>query len=230
MHRFYLPEKISGDTIVITRPELLAQLTRVLRLQAGDRCSVFDGSGSEHICEVLAFGKREAQLLVIETAPCRREPRKQVTLYASPLKGDHFELVLQKAAELGVSVFVPVICERTIVRSISDQKKSRYAHILMEATEQCGGCIIPALADPIPLPQALAAAGKKAVLCYEAATGEGGAALRGAQALFIGPEGGFTEAEVALAEEAGVSVISLGARILRAETAAITASALALLA
>ncbi len=229
MHRFYISQSISGDAIVITQPELLGQLTRVLRLQAGDVCVVFDGSGYEYACEVLSFNKHEAHLLITKKSKGKRELDRNITLYQSLLKGDHFEVVLQKATELGVKRFVPIVSDRSIVRDISEQKQKRYRHILTEATEQCGGCIVPSLADLMTLSDALEASGAGALFCFE---GESKQDILGAPAhkketiLFVGPEGGFTDDEVEHARESGAHVVSLGKRILRAETAAVVACAL----
>jgi 16S rRNA (uracil1498-N3)-methyltransferase len=181
----------------------------------------------------------------------RAEPRARVVLCQGMLKAAKLEWVLQKGTELGVSAFVPLSCERAArgLEELGGAKRARWRRILEEATEQCGRARVPELAEPRTLPEALAAlpAGAVALIPWEEerstplrealvdalerdAGPAGGPARRRPQApevhLFIGPEGGFAPSEVALAQRHGATPVTLGPRILRAETAAIVALAL----
>lgn len=231
MHRFFTDQSIQSDTIHITDREQISHISRVLRLRAGDRCIVFDGTGTECECELVQSSKDEIVLLVIERRACITESRRSVTLYTSILKGDHFELVLQKATEVGVRSIVPIITDRTIVRGLTAPKRERYTHIIREATEQCGGCVIPALHNAMSFAEALSVATGSRILLYEGTRTSRAPdeylPVGDTVSVVIGPEGGFTDDEVLSAKEAGFSIASLGPRILRAETAAIVACAIA---
>jgi 16S rRNA (uracil1498-N3)-methyltransferase len=168
-----------------------------------------------------------------------RELHARVVLYQGLLKAAKFEWVLQKGTELGVAAFVPLRTERSVTgaEDVGASKRARWQRILTEATEQCGRARVPDLAEPRPLAEAARALppGDLALIPWER---EHATALRAALAtlgaapaaihLFIGPEGGFAAGEVALARECGARPVSLGPRVLRAETAAIAAVTLAL--
>src|SRR5262249_27159262 len=152
------------------------------------------------------------------------------------------EWVLQKCTELGVAAFVPLLCERAVavVEGAGTTKRRRWERIVVEAMEQCGGTRLPEICEPQPLMQALASLtkGELALIPWEEErTTTLRAALRAAQVanselrevrLFIGPEGGFAAGEVAEARRQGAIPVTLGPRILRAETAAVVAAALTL--
>jgi 16S rRNA (uracil1498-N3)-methyltransferase len=169
--------------------------------------------------------------------PSPNEPAIQLTLYQALMKRDKFEWVLQKGTEIGVTHFVPLVTQRSLVQDIDikESKQLRWQKILTEAAEQSGRGCIPTLHPPQTLAEALAAhPAQRGLIAWEEAEG---LTIRGALAggerpsqisLFIGPEGGFAAEEVAAAQVAGIQAITLGKRILRAETAALVASALIL--
>jgi 16S rRNA (uracil1498-N3)-methyltransferase len=226
-------------------PELAHQTRDVLRLGPGDTLRLLDGAGGEYTATLLAVERKHVVVRLGEREEGRAEPPVRIVLCQGMLKAAKYEMVLQKCTELGVAAFVPLLTERAVaaMNEASESKRLRWRKIVTEAVEQCGGARLPELEAPQPLMHALASlpAGAIALIPWE---GEHSRSLRAslerafAQAgrledipevrLFIGPEGGFSVGEIALAERHGAIPITLGLRILRAETAAIVASALTL--
>ncbi len=221
--------------------EIARQARDVLRLRLGDELWLLDGAGGEYAAKIVAVSRRE---VVVEIGP-RREglanSSPPVTLCLGMLKAAKLELVLQKGTELGVTAFQPLLTERSVALAdeLSAGKRRRYERILAEALEQCGGAWLPELHEPLTLAAALAAVPPNviALIPWEAAASKPLRATLGYERgkrpiegvwLFIGPEGGFSAAEVTLAERHGARPVTLGRRILRAETAALVAATLAL--
>ena len=166
------------------------------------------------------------------------EPRTKITLYQSVLKGSRFEWALQKGTELGISEFVPIIASRCIVQNLADAeaKFPRWQRVILEAAEQCGRAKFPALLPALMFSTACERAGAGKGLALIPWEGETAFSLKWmlrpeagerpfSISLFIGPEGGFTGEEVELAADYGIRAVTLGPRILRAETAGIAAAA-----
>ena len=196
IHRFFVPpERIDGGRIHFL-PETARQLRTVLRLQPGDRVVAFDGSGKEYIVR-LDTVKEDAQGSIEEERSNQAEPQLRLTLYQGLLKGSKFELVLQKCTEIGVSVFVPVLTQRSIREEISANKKRRYESIIREAAEQSGRAEFQSSDDPFPLQQALRQCCDRELVIMpweeERSLSLAALPLNGKQdvSLFIGPEGGF---------------------------------------
>lgn len=238
MQRFFLPNQTGDPADAIDLTPLQHQLTRVLRAQPGDQVVVLDNLGNERLAQITAIQRRSISGRVLAVRPAPAEPTVQVTLYQCALKTDKLEWVWQKATELGVATLAPVISDRAIVRPADalNNKRPRWEAILREAAEQSGRGMLPQLTPPMTLREALAQPDGLRLVAYEAATGRPGLTTALAQAarpvravsLLIGPEGGFTQDEVELAAALGWQVVSLGARTLRAETAALAALALIL--
>jgi 16S rRNA (uracil1498-N3)-methyltransferase len=218
--------------------DVARQLKTVLRLQPGDEIIVLDDLGQEWQVRLTQLSRDtvEGQLLAQRSAP--GEPTLHVTLYQGMLKADKFEWVLQKATELGVSRFVPTLCHRSVVNRAEDLsgKQTRWQRIIREAAEQSRRGRLPVLESPLPLAQALHQAaqatppGALRLMAWEEAVEPSLKTVLSAvrpqtAALFVGPEGGFTTAEAQLAKESGLQLVTLGPRILRAETAAIAVCA-----
>ncbi len=231
MHRFFV--KDIHDNQVVFAPEQAHQITTVLRMEPGQPVIVLDNNGWEFEAVLADVERKRVTAVIHHKQPITTEPASQITLYQSLLKRDNFEWVLQKATELGVSRFVPLITERTVARP--PKKTDRWQRILTEAAEQSRRGRIPQLAEPLTLAQAAAelpvhhtglipweAAGAGSMGDYLA--GKGGTAV----SLFIGPEGGFTPDEIARVQQHNIQPVTLGQRILRAETAAIAAVTLTL--
>ena len=238
MHRFFLTktEFVVGQLVDLA--QVARQLNSVLRLQVGAQIILLDGLGNQFLVELQQITRDRTYGLVLQQQPVTSEPGVQLTLYQCSLKADKFEWILQKGTELGVARFVPVISERSIVRPAEAllKKYERWQNILREAAEQCGRGRVPALAPPVTWTGAIQQATGLRLLPWEERAGHANSlqhCLAGhAQVdqvnLLIGPEGGVTADEVKLAEGAGWQVVSLGPRILRAETAALAGITLVL--
>lgn len=240
MHRFFLdPERIQAGKVCFDA-EISHQIRRVLRLKPDDQVMVLDGMGNRHIVQLVDVNRNEITGRVLESQSAEGEPTCQVTLYVALTQREKFEWILQKCTELGVSGFVPVTSERTIVQKSSSiiRKAERRKNILREAAEQSRRGLIPKLAAPLQFSEAVNLACHQDDLVLFFWEEEGGQSLREVLlslsptglpvsiGLFIGPEGGFSEKEVQEAVQAGCLPVSLGKRILRMETAAVAAAAL----
>ncbi len=237
MHRFFVDLPL-GELVgrEVELPAVVAhQVLRVLRLRPGASIMLLDGSGMAFPVHLIGSGAGRAtgQVGVGETV--LSEPRVAVTLYAAPLKGEHFAYTLQKATEIGAAAFVPIVTTRTVASEAGDAKLERWRRIVREAAEQSGRGIVPTVCAPVSFATACAASAHgPALIPWEGEhTRPLGTAVRelgviGSLGLFVGPEGGFTEAEIATASAAGIAPVTLGRRILRAETAAAVATVLAL--
>jgi 16S rRNA (uracil1498-N3)-methyltransferase len=230
MHRFYLPAiRLEGNRLHITDPRIVFQATRVLRMKAGSQFSLFDEGEKEFEMTVQSLNPK---VIVAEKGSeihRATESKLKVVLYqAIPKKQDVFELVLQKATELGVSEIVPLITKRTERQHMG--KWDRMRTILIEATEQSNRTCVPTLQQPVEFEKAVDQSN-----CYIAYESGKEVPLSkmlqevrsaGVIHLFIGPEGGFDPAEIELALEKGAKTFGLGSTILRTETAAIVAVSL----
>ena len=229
-HRFFIegePLKVHG---VIDLAPLAHQLHNVLRLVPGNTITLLDDSGAAFRTRIDVLDGQRAAGLVLAKAPVDSEPGIGLTLYQCALKRDRFEWVLQKGVELGVRRFVPVISSRTVVRPSSRllAKYDRWRAIVREAAEQSGRGRLPILAEPLKWEQAVAQGSGLRLMPWEEA-GSSASGVDSAAAdvktasLLIGPEGGISAAEARAAVDAGWQPVSLGPRVLRAETAAIAA-------
>ena len=238
MHRFFVPPEAIDGTIVRLPRDVSRQLWRVLRLRPGDTIAVFDGTGREYTARIAVLDREGAQAEVVATSSPQTEPSTRITLCIAIVKPDRMELAFEKCTELGAARFVPVITERVqggAAAAPSDRRLARWKRIVREAAEQSGRLVVPEVRPAVQLVDAVTAttAEGPALLLYEGEEGTGiGAALSAlsglrppALSLFVGPVGGFTPAEVDAAMRAGASVVSLGRRVLRSETAAIAALA-----
>ena len=232
MPRFFT-ENISKDGGVI-REEDAKHIARVLRMKVGDALTVCDTKGSDYDCIIESISDDEVQLNVQSVSPSLSEPDVKVHLYQAMPKGDKFELIVQKAVELGVDSITPVMTRRCVSKPDAKTMKKklvRYNRIAFEAAKQSGRGKVPEVLPMLELDQALAEMSKSScpVLFYENATAPAKEVLEKAKgdiAVLIGSEGGFDEEEAIAAKEAGCSVLSLGKRILRCETAPIAALAI----
>jgi 16S rRNA (uracil1498-N3)-methyltransferase len=219
------PERFEAGRAALT-PEARHYLADVLRLPAGAEVEVFDGHGA-------AFEARIDPAYEALVLGPRREAAgagAAIALLFALAKGEKTDLVVQKATELGAERIAPFAAERSVVRLHADRgddRARRWRRIAEEAARQCGRADVPEVAAPVPLAAALAALPPgTAVLAFH----PGGAPLAalapgaaGGWAAVVGPEGGLTDGELRACEEAGARRVSLGPRVLRAETAAIVA-------
>jgi 16S rRNA (uracil1498-N3)-methyltransferase len=251
MHRFFVPPAwVQGNEVSITGPQA-HQIARVLRMSTGDLVVVLDNSGWELEVQLVAVDRSMVTGEVLHRRLAGGEPRTKISLYQGVLKSNRLEFVLQKCTELGVVQFLPIISERCVVSDLEavEKKGRRWDWIIQEAAEQCRRGRKPALRPAMLFPQACEQArrsGGMSLILWEAETGsslrnllrnapkslrlslvEGRDQTRPPFAinLFIGPEGGFTPEEITVARRYGLEPVSVGPRILRAETAAIVATA-----
>jgi 16S rRNA (uracil1498-N3)-methyltransferase len=237
MHRFFIsPTQIDDNQAVLIDP-LAHQIRNVLRMETGQHIIVLDNSGWEYEVKLVHIERGQVIGKVVEKRPSPHEPRTHITLYQSLMKRDKFEFVLQKATEIGVSRIVPVVSQRSLVQTadLKPNKQERWQRILTEAAEQSQRGRIPELHPPLKFSEAVTQSPnyQLPLIAWE----NGGVSVKTAVAqssspnsiaLFIGPEGGYDPSEIQLAQQHGVTPITLGQRILRAETAAIVAPALIL--
>jgi 16S rRNA (uracil1498-N3)-methyltransferase len=227
---FVPPARLAAQRLTVTAGDH-RYLARVLRAQPGDSVTLFDGAGNEVEARITRVGRTETELLLGAASPrpsAAREPLL-VLLTAVP-RGPRMDLLVEKTCELGVSRIVPVLTERAVARPDAT-RRGRWEKIAREAARQCGRADVPDVEAPIALATALAAPALpgRRLMAWE---GEGGTPLRSrpdsdaATALLVGPEGGFTAAEVEAARHAGFDTVTLGHRILRVETAAMVVVAL----
>jgi 16S rRNA (uracil1498-N3)-methyltransferase len=210
-------------------------LRDVLRLKTGDEVYVFDGAGREFRCTVVN-AKRDAVELQIdsEVEPAKPESQLQLKLCVALLKGEKFDLVVQKATELGVSAIVPLITRYADIhlRDESDANKrvARWQRIALEAAKQSGRALVPEVSSPVSF-DSFVAGTKSADVCLMfserggSGLSESSLAPKSVTAL-VGSEGGWSDEEIESARAQNVHIITLGGRILRAETAAIVVTAL----
>jgi 16S rRNA (uracil1498-N3)-methyltransferase len=239
MHRFFVPpSNIDGGRVTLT-PDAARQLARVLRARPGDRITVLDDSGYEYAVSLDSVTARHSTGVVTDRCIGEGEAGLSVTLYQGLMKADRFEYALQKGTEIGISRFVPIISERTVARNVvSASRLTRWGKIMREAAEQAGRCKLPVLKDTLSFTAACDTISKPAIIGWESERDTGikdtlaliKAEIEDTQSIsiMIGSEGGFDDREVAYALRRGVTPISLGRRILRAETAGIIAAAVAL--
>jgi 16S rRNA (uracil1498-N3)-methyltransferase len=221
LHRFFVaPDTIAGERFPLP-PTIERQVRTVLRLGDGDRIVLLGGDGTEALCRIAA-----GACVVEERRPSAAEPSHRLSVVQALLKGDGLEEVIQRGTEVGVAEFRLTVTERCVVRELSPRKMERLRVIAREAAEQSERGRIPEIHAPVPFAAVLEAG---AVLLYERATADRGfGELDLPGTVLIGPEGGFTPAEVTLARQAGVHVAGLGPRILRSSTVAPVVAALVL--
>ncbi len=237
--RFFIAESGFEGNLVRLSAEQTHQVCHVLRLEPGAALVALDNAGFEYDVTLEEVTGRHATGRITGKRPASGEPNRQITLFQSLLAREKFEMVLQKGTEVGVSRFVPVQTDRSLLRArkIDAKKMTRWRRILTEAAEQSHRGRIPDIEPPVVFTEALVQAGASdraliAAPCDKSPTLRQTLVQAGrtpaSVAVLIGPEGGFTEPEVVLAEEKGTVAISVGPRILRTETAAIVTVALVL--
>ena len=215
-----------GQTQLISGEDA-QHITKSLRMSVGEVITLCDKNRIQHLCRIERISTEGVLVRTVSECECTHEPTVEVTLYAALTKGDKMESVIQKSVELGVHRIVPVLTSRCISRpdpKASEKKRLRYQKIAEQAAMQSQRGIIPEVAGFCELRNAVKEldGADKALMFYEG----GGIPLRQAVAegdrkiaVFTGPEGGYEEAEVELLKASGASVVTLGKRILRAETA-----------
>lgn len=232
---FITPEQLNTQPILI-QDEDYNHIRNVLRMRQGEKLLLCDSTDKEYLCEITAFDdtKRTVSVKIEDIFGNTRELPAEITLFQGYPKGDKIETIVQKAVELGVARIVPVMMKRSVVK-LDDKKAAkkveRLNNIALNAAKQSKRGRIPEVSSVMNIKEAVECAKKMEVvlLPYENAEGmeRSRDVLRQACethsiGVFIGPEGGFEAEEVAMIEEIGGEIITLGHRILRTETAGIT--------
>jgi len=242
---FYAPpENFTADSITLAGDEH-AHLVRVLHHQIGDKVMVVDGAGLAAESEIVEIGRTVTRLRIIKKARRLGEPFVHLTLAQAVPKGNRFDWVIEKATEIGVSAFIPLICERSEVTPGAG-KNERWHRLALAAMKQSCRSICPAIGEPVmfgalcrrasTLPAAYAAgqSGRLRefdfVLLADKGAGDPLPQLVNRSPkprlglVMIGPEGGFTDNELKIARDAGLTFLGMGPRRLRAETAGLAAA------
>lgn len=232
LHRFYCEGPLERGRVIDLSTHATEQIRRVLRLRPDDRVIVFDGSGVEALASIRSLGREGATIEIAETpVPGRTATPPDIQLGQALLKADRFEIVVQKAAELGVSSIVPLETERCVVSLSADRARSRlerWRRIATEALEQSRRADLVHIEPPTRLCETLQSmVADRRFIAWEREDARSIVSridgTESSVAILIGPEGGFTEAEIRDAEAAGFEPVSLGNLTLRSETAAIAA-------
>ena len=228
--RFFCPDGLLPASDMPLPAAVAHHAERVLRLAVGDPVTLFDGQGGECAASILAFG-REALARLGPRLAIECESPLQITLVQALASGDKMDWIVQKAVELGVAAVQPVAAERSVLKLAGERADKRVAHwqqVAVAACEQSGRNRVPVVGEILPLAKYLARPfdGTRLIL----APGADGALARKARpsrplAILIGPEGGWSPAELDLAARAGCAPLALGPRVLRTETAGLAALA-----
>jgi 16S rRNA (uracil1498-N3)-methyltransferase len=217
VHRFFVsPEQAAGDRFPIP-PAIERQVRTVLRLRDGDRVVLLTGDGLEATCRLEA-----GDCIVEERCASAGEPAHRLTVVQALLKGDGLETVIQQGTEVGVAAFRLAVTERCVARELSPRKLERLRAIAREAAEQSERGLVPAVDAPLPLADAIASGD---VLLAERVDAPRLRDVVTPSTIVIGPEGGFTPAEMADAANRGLTLVGLGPRILRSQTVAAAVAA-----
>jgi len=244
MKRFFAPVAPNSNTLNLS-PEDSNHAANVLRLPIGTQIIICNGSGIDYTCEISDISKHAVTAQIISETPCPAEPAVHVTLFQGLPKFDKMELIIQKCVELGVCEIVPVITERTIAKPAGKEaaKITRWQKIAESAAKQAGRGIIPTISNITSFTHSIELAKQSGIrlaayeneqeltikdfLQRQSALAERGTpgmpGLPITIALYIGPEGGFSDKEATTLKTTGITHVSLGKRILRTETAGITA-------
>ena len=238
LRRFFVPRGSIQARHVTLGPEMAHRLGRVLRFRTGDHVILTEGGAHEYEVLITAVSGNALTANVVAERQPPQEPDVEITLYQSLIRANRFDFVLEKGTEIGVTRFVPITTSRTIVQGNgepSTARSERWTRLVTEAAEQCGRGRLPRIEAPMAFEDAVRAGTGLRLIPYEEERSQRLTAwVRGvrthplAVSLLIGPEGGFEEAEIALAREEGWTPVSLGPRVMRSETAGIVAPALVL--
>lgn len=225
--RIYHPGPLRTGAIIALEPAAFQHVARVLRLKPGASLVLFDGSGGEYQALLETVARREALVRIERFVSREVESPLEVLLAQGVSKGERMDYTLQKAVELGVGAIQPVLTERSVASVEGRRSVKRLQHwrkVVSSACEQCGRNRLPVVYEPLALRDWLqrhGSAGLRLVLHPEADRGLAEISRTGGSVtLLVGPEGGWSPAEIAHVETLGFTGIRLGPRILRTETAA----------
>jgi 16S rRNA (uracil1498-N3)-methyltransferase len=224
--RFFTPDALTIGDYVLTGTEA-HHLSAVRRFGPGDRVSLFNGNGSEYLAEVVSVGKKTVHLLIESSCSPQRERNFPLVVASALPKGDRADFLIEKLTELGVSRFIPLIAERSVVRP-KNTVVEKYQRAVIEASKQCGRNKLMSVEPPCEwnvLCKRSDLPGIRYLLHTDSEATPHKLQVPGV-VVAIGPEGGFTQKEVDGALAEGWQTLNLGPRVLRVETAALATAAL----
>jgi 16S rRNA (uracil1498-N3)-methyltransferase len=216
--RFYSEVPLSCGEFVLEGPEA-HHLGTVLRVATGTRVVLFDGCGAEWPATVIVAGKKRITLAVEEAVPANRERQAPLTIAAAMPKGDRGDMMVEKLVELGVTAFLPLVCERSVVVP-KPARIETLRRLVVEASKQCGRNVLMQVHEPVKWTTFAKTVPQPGWILHP---GEAARPTDPPSLVAIGPEGGFTDAEASMP---GWQAVTLGERILRIETAAIAIAAI----
>jgi 16S rRNA (uracil1498-N3)-methyltransferase len=230
MPRFYSPEKLAPGALIRLSDNAAMHASRALRMKVGDSAVLFNGDGNDYQCELTHMSKNEVGAKVKSVKANTCESPLTITLIQAISSGDRMDFTMQKAVELGVTAIQPISSQRSVVKLTGERAEKRREHwqnIVISACEQCGRSIVPEVRPITSLAQWLGQS-EAATLRIILSPGAPQSLHElpkpaGVIQLLIGAEGGLTEDEISLATSHQFTPIRLGNRILRTETAALTA-------
>lgn len=228
LHRFYVSQPL-GEDVVINDVSIIKQWTKVFKYKKGNFVILFNGEGSDITYLIDDISSKNCTL-ILKKISLSYIPNKKITLYLSIIKKNNFELIVQKATELGVTTIIPILSERSEKKNLNEERLQKIA---IESAEQCGRGDIPTIMPIISLSQVLEIPSTHDFMCILQMNGIPFSneviqnKLKGIKniGLFVGPEGGWSEDEEKLFKSKNIIPISLGKTVLRAETAGIVATA-----
>lgn len=228
--RFYHPEKLApGATLTLT-PNAAIHASRALRLQVGDKATLFNGDGNDYVCELIVVKKTEVVVKIKSIQHVDSESPMKISLAQAISSGDRMDYTIQKAVEMGVCAIQPIASQRSVVKLSGERAEKRREHwqnVVISACEQSGRAVLPPVAAPLSLADWLAKPSDSTLRITLSPTAE--QCLHDLQTpegeicLLIGAEGGLTDQEINMASAHGFIPVRLGKRILRTETASLAA-------
>jgi 16S rRNA (uracil1498-N3)-methyltransferase len=228
--RFYVNLPLAPGPFLLDGPEA-HHLATVCRLRPGSEVCLFNGDGHEYLAHITQAARRAITLEITGVNRPQRELPFSLEVAAPLPKGDRSQFLVEKLTELGVTAFVPLICERSAIHP-REGKREKLERYVIEASKQCGRNVVMRIADAAAWEDYVSTgyAGELRILAHPYHAGDLADVTNAAERIRIavGPEGGFTDGEVALAAANGWRAVALGPRILRVETAAIVLAARAI--
>lgn len=219
LNRFIGDFDLSQKEIEISNSENIKQIRTVLRLEIGNKIILADGKGLSAEAAITSISKEKILVKIEKPASAQgSDVARQVSLYLAILKKENFELAVQKAVECGVLKIIPIITERTIKTGLNT---TRLEKIILEACEQSGRSLVPTLSPILEFKDAVIEATGEKIIFHFVEQNYTPNKKADSASIFVGPEGGFTEKEIELAQNSGFTVASLGDLTLRGETAAV---------
>lgn len=227
--RLYIDRSLKTGDEFLLQKEQTHYISSVLRLRYGDQLCLFNNENAEYLAKIIALEKKSAKLKIEEKQLCQRESNLHTTLGIGLSRGQHMDYAIQKAVELGANILVPLLTEFSNVKVSEDRVENKLQHwqkIIINAAEQCGRTCLPELLAPRAINDFIQYNKSDLKLMFnpEAKLTISHINMQPQYvSLLLGPEGGFSQTEIELATQHDYQSVSLGPRILRAETAVVSA-------